>query len=90
MGGHIYVTPGVQALSFETLSDLFLRIKRIEVFDPENDPYGEHDFAAIEIDDQKAFFKIDYYNEDLSAGSEDPANPKLTTRVMTVMLSHEY
>jgi hypothetical protein len=55
-----------------------------------NDPWGEHDFGAVEIDGEKVFFKIDYYTPDLSAGSENPANEGCTHRVMTIMLASEY
>lgn len=89
-GGTILVTQGIQALSNEQQREIILNIKRLETFDPENDPYGEHDFAAIPVGNQKVFFKIDYYNAELNAGSENPADPNVTTRVMTIMLSHEY
>ncbi len=49
-----------------------------------------HDFGAVEIDGEKLFWKIDYYNRDMTAGSEDPANEKETRRVLTIMLAIEY
>ncbi len=39
---------------------------------------------------EKVFFKIDYYDNKLELGSEDPADDSVTTRVMTVMFAHEY
>ncbi|MCH6256800.1 DUF3768 domain-containing protein [Puniceicoccaceae bacterium K14] len=89
-GGRVYMTPSIQALPIEKQIDLFSRIRTFDTFTVENDPYGEHDFASLPIGDEKAYFKIDYYNKDMSAGSEDPSDTKQTTRVMTVMLSHEY
>ncbi|MFT6242821.1 MAG: hypothetical protein ACJAQT_004933 [Akkermansiaceae bacterium] len=45
---------------------------------------------AVERGDQKLFFNIDYYDQTLKWGSEDPSDPEKTTRVMTLMLALEY
>jgi hypothetical protein len=59
-------------------------------FSPGDDPYGEHDFGAFELSNERFFFKIDYYDRDLENGSSDPADPEQTTRVLTVMLASDY
>ena len=33
-------------------------------------------FGAVEIHGERFFWKIDYYNSALEAGSEDPADPR--------------
>jgi len=38
----------------------------------------------------KVYFNIDYYDRNMEYGSEDPADLKQTTRVMTILLPNEY
>jgi hypothetical protein len=61
-----------------------------ETFNEENDPYGEHDFGVLQIEGQKVYWKIDAYDQDPRYGSEDPADPELTSRVLTLLLPEEY
>lgn len=61
-----------------------------DTFTEDTDPHGEHDFGAFEHNGKKLFWKIDYYAPDMLHGSEDPADPSKTTRVLTVMLAREY
>jgi hypothetical protein len=35
-------------------------------------------------------FKIDYFDQNLSMYSSDPAEPSVTQRVITIMLAEEY
>ena len=89
-GGRIMLTAGVQALPQERLAALLAKLKAFEAFTDDNDPYGEHDFGAIELEQERYFFKIDYYDPNLRQGSEDPADPAKTVRVLTLMRADEY
>lgn len=89
--GKVVITEGVHALGIEQRSQLFKLVREFNTFDGDNDPHGEHDFGALEIDGVgRIFWKIDYYNRTLDGGSKNPADPSKTTRVLTIMLASEY
>lgn len=88
--GRVYTTQIVQALSSEEQQELFRLVRVFDEFSSENDPWQEHDFGAVEFKGGKYYFKIDCYAPDLKHGSEDPSNPAVTIRVLTLMHSSEY
>jgi hypothetical protein len=89
-GGRLMVTAGVSALPPSTQVDVLRAVQAFNSFTADNDPHGEHDFGRIEVGDCLVFWKIDYYDESLRYSSEDPADPSLTVRVLTIMLTEEY
>ena len=89
-GGRVMMTQGVQALGPTTIEEILVLVREFDRFDEANDPHGEHDFGAIEHQGEKLFWKIDYYDPTFGFGSEDPADPIRTRRVLTVMLAEEY
>lgn len=91
--GHIYCTQGICSLvngDHVKNAALFLTVSKYDDFSQDNDPYGEHDFGAFDFEGEKCFWKIDYYDKELKYGSEDPSNPEITERVLTIMLASEY
>ena len=84
------ITQGIQALSVETRKNIFTAIRDFDDFNTDNDPYGERDFAALTVDGERVNFKFDYYDKSLQYASEDPTDPTITERVMTVLLASEY
>ncbi|MBV6439442.1 MAG: hypothetical protein EPGJADBJ_01082 [Saprospiraceae bacterium] len=89
-GGHVYMTQGIQGLPPEDQFQVFKLVKTFNAFSEDNDPYEEHDFGAFDFKRERIFWKIDYYDKSMTFGSEDPADPEVTERVMTVMLANEY
>jgi Protein of unknown function (DUF3768) len=81
-------------------------IETFDAFDEDNDPHGERDFGTIyQIADgrwtterprvrdderERVFWKLDYYDRAMRFASENAANPAITRRVLTIMLSDEY
>jgi hypothetical protein len=89
-GGKIMLTAGIDALPLEVKMPVIAKVMTFSEFTSDNDPHGEHDFGSFEIAERKFFFKIDYYDPRLEFGSDDPADPTKTTRVLTIMLAEEY
>ena len=44
----------------------------------------------MSVDDERLFWKIDYYDRTMQRASPDPADAAVTERVLTVMLADEY
>jgi hypothetical protein len=99
----VVATEGILALSEADQSRLRELVETFDAFTPDNDPYGERDFGAIyqgldgvwsasrPVDvAMTVFWKIDAYDRELRFGSEDPADPSVTRRVLTIMLASEY
>jgi len=90
VGGQVVMTPGVADLPLDVRARLILAVQSFSNFTKDNDPHGEHDFGSIEIEGETYFFKVDYYALDMAGGSEDPADPTVTERVLTIMRADEY
>ena len=84
------LTRTVAALPDETLSSLRRDVAAFDAFTEDNDPYGERDFGSIELEGERYFWKIDYYDRTLRFGAEDPSDTTETVRVLTVMYASEY
>lgn len=69
---------------------VYAAARAFDDFTEGNDPYGEHDCGIFETMGEKFMFKIDYYDADLRYGSEEPWNPGVTRRVMTLFYAEDY
>jgi hypothetical protein len=89
-GGRALITSGIAAMGAEAVERL---VKTIAVFDDfcaANDPHEEHDFGCFKFDDVDVVFKIDYFDKKVEFYSQNPADPLVTERVITLMLASEY
>ncbi|MDQ2762099.1 MAG: DUF3768 domain-containing protein [Pseudomonadota bacterium] len=89
-GGQIVATVGVTSRGPYFVALALGLIRDFSAFSPANDPYDEHDFGSISLDNVTVFWKIDYYDQSLSAGADDPSDSAKCTRILTVMLADEY
>jgi hypothetical protein len=89
-GGVVLLTQGVLSLDEDLREEILSRVRTFNCFTKDNDPNGEHDFGSFDIFGKTYFWKMDYYDRIMRHGSQDPADPNKTTRVLTVMLATEY
>ncbi len=76
------------AIALSNFPGLVQAVRDYDDFTPGNDPYGEHDFGNLTWDNEKTYWKIDYYDQALQYG-EDALSP-LCRRIMTILLASEY
>jgi hypothetical protein len=90
VGGAVMITAGVEALPAEQRRSLLQKVRAFNAFTDDNDPHGERDFGAIDEGGVRYFWKVDCYDRATEMGSPDPADPSVTTRVLTIMRADEY
>jgi hypothetical protein len=88
--GRMMLTAGVDALPSDVRAMAIRKVATFDAFDVDNDPHGEHDFGSFDLAGRKFFWKLDYYDRNLEFGSDDPADPSKTMRVLTLMFAMEY
>lgn len=89
-GGRVLVTQGVSAKGQGFVTAALAAVQAFTAFTPDNDPHDEHDLGSLAVAGAKLYFKIDYYDAEERFGSPDPADPALTSRVLTILLPEEY
>jgi hypothetical protein len=88
--GMVVLSSNVGALPMSLKTDVLARVMGYEDFNPDNDPYGEHDFGNFDYQGATFFWKIDYYDLKMQYHSEDKSDREKTMRVLTVMMAEEY
>lgn len=90
IGGKVMLTQGINAKLADDVAIILSEVRMFNDFTKANDPYGEHDFGSFDYKDDKIFFKIDYYDNNIQYLSPNPEDETQTVRVLTVMLASEY
>jgi hypothetical protein len=89
-GGKTYLTPGIIAKGADFIAKATAAVQAFDAFTDDNDPWQEHDCATLDVDGESVMFKIDYYDENMEYGAPDPSDPRVTVRVLTIMLASDY
>lgn len=90
IGGQVMITAGLDALGLTVVIRVLDAVIAFQDFNGDNDPHGEHDCAILSVGDLRILWKIDYFDRTLTYHSPDPSDPAATSRVLTIMLAHEY
>ena len=83
-GGKVVVTAAVANLEEATRTKVLSAAQTFRAFTRHNDPHGEHDCFFFQVEGERYFAKVDYFDLSMEYGSDDPADPKVTTRVLTI------
>ena len=89
-GGQVLLTAGIDSMSMDDKANILSMVRNFNDFNEDNDPYGEHDFGSFDFKGNKIFFKIDYYDLNYEFMSENPADPTITNRVLSILLAEEW
>ena len=89
-GGQVLLTAGIAAMSSEDKANIVSMVQNFNDFTEDNNVYGERDFGSFDYKGEKILWKIDYYDLNHKYMSEDPSNPDITNRVLTIMTVYEY
>ena len=89
-GGQVLLTAGIAAMSSEDKANIISLVQNFDNFTPDNNPYSENDFGTFDYKGEKILWKIDYYDLNNKYHSEDPSNPYITNRVLTIMKVFEW
>jgi len=90
IGGRVVITAGIHALGTAGVCQVLAAVAQFDNFTEDNDPWGEHDCATLDVEGRRVIFKVDYCDRSLTAHSPDASDPAVTERVMIVMLAEEY
>jgi hypothetical protein len=89
VGRAVMITAGVETMPLDQRRSLLQKIRSFDAFSDDNDPHHEHDLGSIDeagvrcLEDRLLRPQTEF-------GSPDPAEPAVTTCVMTIMLADEY
>jgi hypothetical protein len=89
-GGRVMLTSSIAEIYNDEKTALLTAIRGFTSFDDDNDPHGEHDMVFVEVRGERYWAKVDYYDTDMRYLSDDPSDPAITRRVMTIGHASEY
>ena len=89
-GGRVLTTIGISSKPVEDISRILAKVRSFNKFNKNNNPYGERDCGSFAFKGDVIIWKIDYYDQNHEFLSDNPADPTITNRVLTILTSEEY
>jgi hypothetical protein len=89
-GGQILLTEGVASLPSMVIAAALQKVAEFKDWTPDIDAHGEHDYLSFDFCNREFVFIIQYYDLKMEMHSPDPADPAITKRIATFMLTHEW
>ena len=89
-GGKVMLTIGIRSKAENEVTEILEKVVNFNDFNKNNDVYGEHDYLSFDYKGEKIIAKIDYYDKDYRFMSDNPADPTITNRLLTIMTASEY
>ncbi len=88
--GRVVITSGVEEQGPAFVVAALRKVAAFDGFTDDCDPGGRHEMGAVEVGPLTVWFKIDSYDRDYRYGSDAPADPDQTRRVLTVLFPDEW
>ncbi len=89
-GGRLLFAGDLAHAPQAVLQQALVKTVNFTEFSAANDPSGERDFGDFMLDGRHVFWKIDYYDITMERRSENPADPMVTTRVLTISYAEDH
>ena len=90
LGGQTFLTDNLCRGGCGFVDKACKAVREFRKFNRNNDPYEEHDCATLKVEGKTVIFKVSYYDLDMRFLSSDPSDPKVTKRVLTIMLAEDW
>ena len=90
IAGQWVLTAGVHGRGPVFIKAAVEAVAAFDCFTEDNDPHGEREFGAFQIEGVKLFWKIDLYDRAFETGSPMRSDLYQTARVLTIMFPNEY
>lgn len=88
--GILMLSQGIRLNALADVDEIIEKVQADNDFKRGNNPYGERDFGAIKFKGRNIFWKIDYYDKELTFLPPDASDARRTIRVLTIMYAEEY